>query len=71
MSAWQETSTAAKVVIFFAIVFLVSLGLCGLTMFTGWGDMQAGMIEVLLMLVSVGAIVITLIAAFIGRTYTE
>jgi hypothetical protein len=71
MSAWQETSTTAKVVIFFAIVFLVSLGSCGLTAITGWGDMQAGMIELLLMLVSVVAIVVTLIAGFISRTYTE
>jgi hypothetical protein len=70
MSAWKEASTPAKVITFFMIVFLVSLGLCGLNRFRGLGDMQAAVIELLLMSVSVVGVVITLIVALISATVT-
>jgi uncharacterized membrane-anchored protein len=63
--SWKDSSSTAKVLIVFSVVFLVSLGMCGLTAFANVGDMGAGVIELLLMIVCVVGIVVTLVVSFV------
>lgn len=70
MFSWKDAGAPAKVLTFFTCVFLVSLGLCGLSLFSGFGGMQAGILELVLMLVSATGIILTVIVALIHGTIT-
>jgi len=67
--SWNDAENTSKVMIVFAIIFFVSLGLCGLTLSTGLGDAGLGILEILLMLVSLGGIIITLIVALARKLF--
>ncbi|HEY3704667.1 MAG TPA: hypothetical protein VGL22_06360 [Terracidiphilus sp.] len=56
--------------IFFSAVLLVSLGMCGLTVFGNGGVSDAALIEALLVLGSFIGLVVTLIVALIRATIT-
>ena len=70
MSGWRETSVTTKLMVLFTVVFFVSIGLCGLTLHSGIGGEEAGVIEIVLMLASVAGMVITLIVALIANAIT-
>jgi hypothetical protein len=70
MFAWKDASTPGKVIAVFTAIFLVALGMCGLTAFAPWGTLGMGMVEGLVMLVAIIGIVATLIGAFIGGTFS-
>ncbi|HEY2860409.1 MAG TPA: hypothetical protein VGJ21_18450 [Terracidiphilus sp.] len=70
MSAWREASGTTKVLIFFTVVFFVSLGLCGLSVRSavdGGGSGEAAIAGLLGMFGSLAGMVITLVVSFIAN----
>ena len=65
MFSWKDSSTTAKFVIIFTVGILVSLGLCGLTMFGNGGDMSLAVIGAFFLVLSVIGLIVTLLVALI------
>jgi hypothetical protein len=68
MFSWKGSSTPAKFVIIFTVGILVSLGMCGLTMFGNVGDMSLAVIGLLVFVVSVVGLIVTPLVALIHGT---
>lgn len=71
MFSWKESSLTAKLIVVFTAVLLVSLGMCGLTMFGNVGNVQFAIVEALLVVVSAIGLVVTPIVAMINNAVTN